>query len=369
MSTRRGRVNFMRHRQATRSGLSGRYAVRGAVVCLLGLATLLAACTPAPLSPPGTPSTLDPRGPGAARLSELWWLMFAISAFVTVLVIGLTIAAVLRRRRATADTTPEITSGDTGRNWILLGGIALPLVLLSITFGYSIYTQAAIDSIGGETLKIEVVGRRWWWEVKYPDQGVISANEMHIPVGVPVEVKLESGDVIHSFWVPQLHGKLDLIPRRANVITLQADEAGLYRGECAEYCGNQHAHMHFMVVAEDRAAFDAWISAQQQPASPPDAEAAQRGQQVFLEAQCVVCHTVRGLQDTSVDASEIDLGPDLTHLASRLTIAGASLSLNRGNLAGWIVDAQHVKPGALMPNMNLESEDLQDLLAYLESLR
>jgi cytochrome c oxidase subunit 2 len=161
---------------------------------------------------------------------------------------------------------------------------------------------------------------------------------------------------------------MDLIPTRINNITIQADEAGLYRGECAEYCGLQHAHMGFMVVAQRREDFDAWIAQQQRPSDPPQGETAAYGQQVFLQAGCAHCHPVRGLNDSAVDASEVDLAPDLTHLASRLTIAGASLTNNRGNLAGWITDSQHVKPGNLMPPMYLASEDLQALLAYLETL-
>ena len=212
------------------------------------------------------------------------------------------------------------------------------------------------------------MGRRWWWEVKYPDQGVTTANEIHVPVGTPVSFQLESADVIHSFWIPELHGKMDLIPTRINNLTLQADKAGIYRGECAEFCGLQHAHMGFMVVAQSDADYADWLNAQQQDAPTPADQAAQQGQQVFIAAGCVFCHTVRGLDDKSIDRSGVDLGPDLTHLASRLTIAGASLTQNQGNLAGWIVDAQHVKPGSLMPNVQLNSQDLQSLLAYLATL-
>jgi cytochrome c oxidase subunit II len=214
-----------------------------------------------------------------------------------------------------------------------------------------------------------VVGRRWWWEVKYPDQGMTTANEIHIPVGVPVQVQLQSADVIHSFWVPELHGKMDLVPTRINNIMIQADTAGVYRGQCAEFCGLQHAHMGLMVIAESKSDFDKWIRAQEQPAAAPTDQTALQGQQVFMSAGCVFCHTVRGLEDKEIDRSGVDLGPDLTHLSSRLTIAGASLTNNKGNLAGWVVDAQHVKPGSLMPNIYINSEDLQNLLAYLETLR
>jgi len=290
-----------------------------------------------------------------------------IAVFVVVLVTVLMLAALSRGRRATNDTPPD-SDGDTGRRWLILGGIVLPLILLAIAFGSTIRTLAAITAPQNTPLSIDVTGRQWWWDVNYHGQGITTADELHIPVGVPVEIVLQSGDVIHSFWVPQLHGKMDLIPGRVNTITIQADQAGVYRGECAEYCGLQHAHMGFMVVAESQADFDQWVVGQQKAATAPQDEAAKRGQQVFLSAGCANCHTIQGLDDTSVDASKIDLGPDLTHLQTRLTIAGATLTNNRGNLAGWVVGAQHVKPGSLMPELDLPPEDLQALLAYLETL-
>jgi cytochrome c oxidase subunit 2 len=242
--------------------------------------------------------------------------------------------------------------------------------VLAIVFGYTMYTLAATENAHGQAaVRIQVVGRRWWWEVNYPDQGITTANEIHIPVGVPVQIQLESADVIHSFWVPELAGKMDLVPTRINTTTLQADHEGVYRGECAEFCGLQHAHMAFMVVAQSEGDYNTWLARQQQQVTPPTDPAIQQGQHVFESAGCVFCHTVRGLNDRSIDRSAVDLGPDLTHLSSRLTIAGASLTQNRGNLAGWIVDPQHVKPGSLMPNQYLNSQDLQALIAYLESLQ
>jgi cytochrome c oxidase subunit II len=330
----------------------------------------LSGCSAVPISPPNTPSTLQPHGPAAAHLATLWWVMFALSAAIFILVIGLLFAALLRRRRATNETPPDSSGGDTGRTWVTRGGIALPLVVLGIVFGYSIFTLAAVENPTEKpAVKIHVIARRWWWEVIYPDQNITTANEIHLPVGKPVQIELESGDVIHSFWVPELHGKMDLIPTRINTITLQADQKGVYRGECAEYCGLQHAHMGFMVVAESSADFDKWLTAQQQPATAPAETAAKQGQQVFESAGCIFCHTIRGMDDKSIDRSGIDLGPDLTHLSSRLTIAGAVLTQNTGNLAGWVSDPQHIKPGSLMPRVDLNGQDLQTLLAYLETLR
>lgn len=340
---------------------------RGICRLLPLLAGVFAACSSAPISPSDTPSALDPRGAGAAQILPLLDLFIAIAVFVVLLVAGLMIAALLRNRRATSQTLPEGDSDD-GRRWLIWGGIVLPIILLAIAFGSTVHTLAAISAPKDPPLSIHVTGRQWWWEVNYRDQGFATANEVHIPVGVPVEIVLQTGDVVHSFWVPQLHGKMDAVPGRVNTLTLQADEAGVYRGECAEFCGLQHAHMGLMVIAESQEAFDQWVTAQQQPSETPQDATALRGMEVFLNAGCANCHVVRGLDDTSVDASVIDLGPDLTHLHTRLTLAGATLTNNRGNLAGWVVGAQHVKPGSLMPNMDLSGEDLQALLAYLESL-
>ncbi len=299
---------------------------------LLILTLLLAAgCAAAPITPPGTPSALDPKGPAAAHIASLWWLMFGLGAVIWLLVVALMFAALARRRRGSSETPPDSKGGDVGRKWVIRGGLILPIVVLAIVFGYSTYTLAAVQRQNGASVHIQVIARRWWWEVKYPDQGVITANEIHMPVGTDVQVELQSEDVIHSFWVPELHGKMDLIPTRINHITLQADQKGVYRGECAEYCGLQHAHMDFMVVAESTGDFNKWLTAQQQSSGAPPDSAAAQGQQVFANAGCVFCHTVRGLEDKSIDRSGVDLGPDLTHLASRLTIAGATLTQNEGN--------------------------------------
>jgi cytochrome c oxidase subunit II len=339
-------------------------------VALFFIALLASGCATVSISPSGTPSALQPQGPAAGHLASLWWLMFGLGAAIWLLVIGLMFAALARHRRGSSETAPDSHGGDTGRKWVIRGGLILPIVVLAIVFSYSTYTLAAVERGNQQpAVKIKVIGRRWWWEVQYPDQGVITANEIHMPVATPVEIQLESGDVIHSFWVPQLHGKMDLIPTRINNITLQADQKGVYRGECAEFCGLQHAHMGFMVVAESTDDFNKWIMGQQHSASPPTDPVAQQGAQVFTSAGCVFCHTIRGSNDKPIDRSGVDLGPDLTHLSSRLTIAGATLTQSKGNLAGWIVDPQHNKPGALMPNQYINSQDLQALLAYLGTLK
>jgi cytochrome c oxidase subunit II len=358
----------VKHHLSGKQRYTGRFFYKHSVLFIIF--ALLRGCAVVPISPNITPSTLNPQGPAASRISELWWVMFVLGTLIFVLVIVLMFAALLRKRRATSLTPPDDEGRDVGRRWVIQGGIILPLIVLAIVFGHSIYTLAAVSQPQGKSaLLVHVIGRRWWWEVKYPDRGVFTANELHIPVGVPVEIELESADVIHSFWVPELHGKMDAIPTRINYLTIQADNMGLYRGECAEFCGLQHAHMDFMVVAESNDDFERWISAQQQPAQNPTDATAQKGLDVFKGQNCAVCHMVRGPIDPGLDPAAVKLGPDLTHFSSRLTLAGASLTNNKGNLAGWIVDSQHVKPGALMPENYIDPQDLQALLAYLETLR
>lgn len=310
------------------------------------------------------PSSLDPRGPAAANIAELWWVMFLLGTAIFVLVVGLMLFGLFARRNA-----PEPDERQ-GNRWIVIGGIIMPSIVLAVVFLFTMRSSAmTANEPGTGALTIEVIGRRWWWEVNYPEQGVITANEIHIPVGTPIEFLLKSGDVIHSFWVPQLAGKMDLIPGRDNRLILQADEAGVYRGECAEYCGLQHARMQFIVIAQNPAEFEQWIASQQQVAELPQDELAARGQEVFVSAGCVYCHTVRGLDSGDVDRSAVDLGPDLTHLASRTTIGAGIRANNRGNLSGWISNPHGIKPGVLMPATLLPGEELQALLAFLESLQ
>jgi cytochrome c oxidase subunit 2 len=214
---------------------------------------------------------------------------------------------------------------------------------------------------------VRVIARQWWWELQYqadpPSQMVITANELHIPVGKPVLLELESRDVIHSFWVPALHGKRDLIPGHPSTTYLRADQPGVYRGQCAEFCGDQHARMGLLVVAEPPEVFQQWLAHARAPAPEPADEVTRRGREVFLRGPCVMCHAVSGTIAAATN------GPDLTHVAGRRTLAGATVANVPGNLAGWILDAQAIKPGNHMPPLPLPAPDLQALLAYLETLR
>lgn len=323
------------------------------LVCVTLLGLLPAGCA-------RSPSIMNPGGPAAAAIARLGWIVFALGGAVYLAVVVVLLVALFRRRNH--DWQEEREAGE-GRNIIIFGGIVFPAVILVIVYGLTLNTMAALRTPAiANDLVIEVIGHQFWWEVRYPNQNFTTANEIHLPLGQPVSVKLISEDVIHSFWVPELHGKLDLVPGHVNSFWLQADQPGEYWGECAEFCGVQHAKMQLVVVAEPESEFLAWIEQQQQPAREPVDPLAQEGRQIFLSSTCVYCHTIEGTHATGA------LGPDLTHLASRRTLAAGALDNNVGQLAGWIIDPQHVKPGNLMPPSDLSSVELQALLAYLATL-
>lgn len=316
----------------------------------------------------GTPSVLDPQG-AARYIADLWWLLAGLGSAIFVLVIFY-LAFALWRRSAGRGLVPKATLDAPLANHIpslrpvILGGIVLPIAVLSVVSFATVRTLRALGTlVTPDPLTIQVIGQQWWWEVRYSAYGFETANEIHIPVGEPVAIELRSDNVIHSFWVPELHGKLDLIPGRTNRFVIQADEAGEYRGLCAEFCGVQHANMMFLVIAQPPAEFAAWVAQQQQPAQPPTAPMAQAGQALFLAENCINCHAINGTDATG------DLGPDLTHFASRRTLAAAMLPNNLGNLGGWVANPQHIKPGNLMPAADgLTGPELQALLAYLQTL-
>ncbi len=342
--------------------LPRRLVLLGMLACILWLS----GCAPA-TNIAGIPNALDTRGPVSSVIATEWWIQLALGSVVYLVVVGILLYIVFSRGirdRRTGDVEVLHETGDRGMAWILWGGVILPVIILAGLLGLSIYGHIRLAGPDEPpVLQVEVIGHRWWWEVRYPDEGIVSANEIHIPVGRPVEIHLTSRDVIHSFWVPQLAGKLDLNPGETNSMWLQANEPGIYRGICAEFCGLQHANMQFLVVASSEAAFQEFLDRERQDAPEPDDEQVLFGQQVFLGSSCVYCHTVRGTNATG------ELGPDLTHIASRLTIGAGILENNRGNLAGWIIDPQTFKPGNLMPPTNLTGAELQAMLAYLDTLR
>jgi len=311
----------------------------------------------------GNASTLDTNGPGASRISALWWVFFGISVFVLLLVVGLLLYGLFRRR----GDMPERASREAGSHaWIVGGGIVFPVVVLVATFlvTLSVMSAEADDDAGSHAVTVQIIGHRWWWEVRYPGAGVVTANEVHLPLDQPVLLQTTSDDVIHSVWIPRLQRKIDAIPGRTNQITVTATDPGTFRGECAEYCGLQHAKMAFTVVAQPSDDFQTWLTHQEVVPPPvPTDPAVRRGQEVFFSSACVYCHTIAGTNATS------DLGPDLTHVASRATLAAGSVPNTRGWLLGWISDPQHIKPGALMPATQMTGPEAQALLDYLESLK
>jgi cytochrome c oxidase subunit 2 len=311
-------------------------------------------------------SWIPASGPAADRIAELWWVMFAVAGAVLLFVLGMLVYAFFHRKGRAEPYTSGDDRGPT--KWILFGGVGLPVVVLTPLFFYTldVLGELAPPNQPGR-LEVEVVGHQWWWDVHYrlgtPTERLRSANEIHIPVGKRVRVRLRSQDVIHSFWVPRLQGKMDLIPGRITTTWIQADTAGVFRGECAEYCGLQHARMAFMVVAHSPADFARWLEDQRRPASRPRDSTTALGQQVFLRSACVMCHAVRGTP------AQAQVGPDLTHMASRLSLAAGTLPNTRGHLAGWIGNPQAIKPGNKMPRVPLQPEEFHSLIQYLMSLK
>jgi cytochrome c oxidase subunit 2 len=312
----------------------------------------------------GNQAMFNPQGPAARSIASLGWFMLSVCAVIYVIVLLATAWALVRRRHV-GDDLPRTTQKLTT---VIAGATAVSIVILVVFTVSSVVAGRGLTSpTGPGAITVDVIGHQWWWEFQYhdvtPSDFVTSPNELHIPVGVPVHIKAISRDVIHSFWVPNLHGKRDLIPGQVTNTWIQADQPGVYRGQCAEFCGHQHANMAFVVVAEPMDKFLAWIGSQRQPASEPQTDEARRGRDVFLQSTCVMCHTVRG---TSAGAR---LGPELTHVGSRMTIAAGTLPNTRGHLGGWVADPQSVKPGVRMPPNPLEPPDLQAVLTYLRSLR
>ena len=314
---------------------------------------------------PGAHSAHAPAGPQAQLLDRLGDLMYAISGAVFVLVLAALLVAAFRRRGAEEDPEDPRRERRTALAVAMAAGatVATLIVVMLLSFGAGRRLTATPPA---EALQLRVTGHQWWWEVEYrdavPGNWATTANEIHVPVGRPVVIELRATDVIHSFWVPNLGVKRDMIPGEETSIWFQADTAGVYRGQCAEFCGYQHAKMAFEVVAEPPERFAAWLIRQRDTASTPADSVAARGQEVFLATSCVMCHAIGGTPAGS------RIGPNLTHLASRRTIGAGSLPNTRGNLGGWIVDPQRIKPGARMPPNSLEPDDLQALLVYLERL-
>lgn len=308
----------------------------------------------------GIQSALAPAGPHAGWVAHLSWLIFIGGGLILLIVVvmaALAIFAPERFRRAIGQ-----------RRTVIIGGVAFPFITLTALLIYGLSGSSALVTFGPPALRVEVVGEQWWWRVHYLDaEGetrLTTANEIRIPTGMPIEFVLKSADVIHSFWVPSLAGKLDMIPGRINSYRFAADKPGVYRGQCAEYCGEQHALMAFYVVAMEQDEFELWYADQVQPAPEPALAQLEQGRELFLANGCGACHTIRG---TPADGL---IGPDLTHVGGRLSLAAGVLPNNVGTLAGWISSAQHLKPENKMPSFgNLRGTELRAIAAYLENLK
>jgi cytochrome c oxidase subunit 2 len=332
-----------------RSGSGARTAL---VAACLAAPVLLAGCG-------GKEDLLHPHSHAEHRISIIWWVTMA-GAFVGfgVIVFGLFLGW-LRRNRPNL----PFGGGETAATALVIGlGVGVPIVVLSLLFVWAdIFVIRATDApaVSSTSLTVQVIGHQWWWEVRYPGTNAVTANEIHIPVGTRVNVVGTTADVIHSIWVPELNRKIDVIPGRTNRMLWDADRPGIYLGRCSEFCGAQHAHMSILVFAQPRTQFEAWLRKQEQPAISTGSP----GEQVFLSHACSGCHQIRGTGAHGL------VGPDLTHLMSRTTLAAGTIANTRDNLANWIIDPQRYKPGNKMPALNITGPDLDALLTYLRTLK
>jgi len=360
-------MHWSRKRNRARARVPIRRVLAAILFCLL-----LAGCT-APV--------LTPQGYFSDRIHDMWQLMFPISIVVFVVVLLTLFYALFRQRRP-----GEGENLRAGRTMVLFGGAILPGIVMIILMVEVVAILVDVSLIGGQLerqgenrgligqpnvaepeaevadLVVDVIGRHWWWEVIYPNQGIVTANEIHMPEDALVLVRLTSDGVMHSFWVPALNGKTDMLPGSISNTWLHGYYTDAYRGQCAEYCGIGHAKMRLLTITQTEEDLEVYLSREAEPAPEPTTEETIRGQAVFVEQGCAACHAIRGLSDAG------EIGPDLTHLLSRREIAAGTLVNTRGNRAGWIVDSQSIKPGNMMPPFPMPPSDLQALLAYLDTL-
>jgi cytochrome c oxidase subunit II len=336
-----------------------------ATILVLPCSVVLTACG-------GSHNALNSAGLQSGHIESLWWIFFWITAGVYVIVMAVLAAAILRRKRADENSAPE-TRPDPDRERragnIIKAAVGLSvfilftLMILSFRTGREVSSLSYVDS----PIEIHITGNQWWWDIEYrdpiPSMNIRTANELHLPVGRPVKLRLQSNDVIHSFWLPNMHGKMDLIPGYKSMYFFRPDRIGTYFGQCAEFCGYQHAKMRLVLFVESQDDFEKWAAAQRAVPLPPSDPTALRGQQIFEQSVCTQCHAVAG---TKANAR---VGPDLTHVASRHFIASASLRNAREHLETWITDPQTIKPGVRMPMNRYSEEDLHALVTYIENLK
>jgi cytochrome c oxidase subunit II len=317
-----------------------------------------------PLSGCGTQSPLSPNSPASHDIAVLWWWMLGIAAVVFLGAVALLLLGWFRRDRPGLPLFGESERLNTG---LVVGfGMVIPVIVLVTLFGVAdlwLVKRTGAPAHGSTAMTIRVIGHQWFWEIRYPGTRAVTANEIHIPARTNVQVVGRSADVIHSFWVPELNRKIDLIPGRTNRVLLYADEPGVYRGQCAEFCGLQHANMGTQVFADSPRRFRAWLTNMEKPAAAPATSEQRRGRQLFLSNACASCHTIRGTSAHGV------IGPDLTHVASRTTLAALTIPNTPRTLERWITFPQHIKPGNKMPGLDLSDSEFDAIRAYLEHLR
>ncbi len=337
-----------------RLGSRGRSAAVAALAA--GCALAAAGC--------GRQSTLEPRSEPARDIATLWWWMLAVAGVVFLGAVFMLVLAWVRREHEGLPLVGDSRNRTTGL--VVAFGIVIPIVILVTVFvvgNFVVLPNTDAPKAASTEMTIEVTGHQWFWEVRYPGTGAVTANEIHIPARTRVNLVLKTDDVIHSFWVPQLNRKADAIPRHPNRILLYADRPGRYRGQCAEFCGAQHAHMGTYVIAQPPAEFRGWLATQARPARAPTTAAARRGKRDFMDNQCAGCHTIRGTPARG------RVGPDLTHLQTRRTLAALQIPNDRRHLSRWVRHPQRIKPGARMPDLNLTPREFRDVVSYLEELR
>ncbi len=328
----------------------------------LALPVVLCGCS-------GIQSPLNPAGAQAGDVLWLLGVMMTVCGAMYLLVLGFLLWAVLRRRRRAADDRgTDVAPEDGGLSRTLVVWLAVVLIGLTVLIVASFLTERALAGAkASETLVVRVTGHQWWWRIAYRDPAtgawVETANELHLPVGVTARIELGSADVIHSFWVPNVAGKMDVIPGRSNAIDVTPRRMGWFRGQCAEFCGAQHAHMAFDVKVESPSDFAAWLSAQARSAATPTDPVLVRGMRLVADGQCAMCHVIRGT------AAGGRAGPDLTHVGSRRSIAAGTMTMSRAALQGWVAQPQAIKPGTMMPPVQLAPGDADAIARYLESLK
>jgi cytochrome c oxidase subunit 2 len=338
----------------------GRY-----VAAVAGLGLLLASC-----AENAPQDTLEPEGPVADRINDLFVPVFWVAVAIFVLVQGGIIYSIVRFRRRSDDEVPAQTHGNTR---LEIGWTIVPAAILAVITVPTIATVLDLDDHPPDAMQVEVYGAQWWWEYEY-DNGVVTANELHVPTGREVTLVMTSRDVIHSYWIPKLVGKKDVVPGRTHRLTFEATETGEYFGQCAEFCGASHVNMRLRVFAHEPDEFDEWLEDQADDARQPRAGTVEaQGAELFTSRGCTSCHVIRGVNEIPRDVDRLnDLGvpwaPDLTHLASRTTFAGSLFDVNAPELSKWLRDPPAQKDGSLMPNLNLSEDDIDALVAYLLSL-